>query len=154
VLAGKAVVLALATFAACALAALVAFATSQGLLSAHHLGASLTDPGAIRAVLGSALFLAAAALLGLGLGVLLRSTAGATGVLFGALFALPVIAGLLPGTWSDQVSKYLPGPAGLDITATRPDPTELGPWAGLGLFALYTAVVLGFASWRLRRQEA
>jgi hypothetical protein len=154
VLWAKGVVLALATFAACALAALTAFAIGQGVLSPHHLGASLGDPGAVRAVLGSALFLAAAALLGLGLGTLLRSTAGATGALFGALFALQVIAGLLPGTWSDQVSKYLPGPAGLDITTTTPDPASLGPWAGLGLFCLYTAVVLGFASWRLRRQEA
>jgi hypothetical protein len=154
VLYGKAVVLALATFAACALAALAAFALGQGILSAHHLGASLGDPGAVRAVLGSALFLAAAALFGLGMGTLLRSTAGATGVLFGALFALQVIAGLLPETWSDQVSRYLPGPAGLDITATAPDSASLGPWTGIGLFCLYPAAGLVLASWRLRRQEA
>ncbi len=107
----------------------------------------------MRAVLGSALFLAAVALLGLGLGALLRSTAGATGLLFGALLVLPGIAGLLPGTWSDQVSKYLPGPAGLDITFTTPDPGSLSPWTGLGLFCLYPAVVLSLAAWRLRRQE-
>ncbi|HEY7142877.1 MAG TPA: ABC transporter permease [Streptosporangiaceae bacterium] len=153
VLWGKAAALALTTFAACAVAALAAFAIGQSVLSGAHLGASLDDPGALRAVLGSALFLAVAALFGLGLGALLRSTAGATGALFGALFALQVLAALLPGSWPEQVSKYLPGPAGLDITATAPDPAALSPWAGLGLFCLYTAAVLGLAAWRVRRQE-
>jgi ABC-2 type transport system permease protein len=153
VLWGKAVVLALAAFTACAVAAVAAFTIGQSILSARHLGTSLGDPGTVRAILGSALFLAVAALLGLGLGALLRSTAGAIGLLFGALFALQVIAGLLPGTWSDQVTRYLPGPAGLDITATVPDPASLAPWTGLGLFCLYTAVVLGLAAWRVRRQE-
>src|SRR5262249_43193110 len=131
-----------------------AFGIGQAILSSHHLGASLSTPGALRAVVGSALFLALAALLGLGLGTLLRSTAGATGAVFGVLFALSLVASFLPGTLSDQVTRYLAGPAGLDITTTVPDPTALSPWAGLGLFAAYTAAVLALAARRVRRQEA
>jgi len=153
VLAAKAAVLAAAVFAACLVATAAAFAIGQSILAGHHLGVSLGNPGTIRAVVGSAVFLAAAALLGLGLGTLLRSTAGATGVLFGLLFALQIIAGLLPDSVSQQVAKYLPGPAGLAITTTVPDPDVLAPWAGLGLFCGYTAIVLVLAAWRLRRQE-
>jgi hypothetical protein len=49
-------------------------------------------------------------------------TAGAISALFGILFALPIIAGFLPGGLSDQVSKYLPGPAGIAITSARHGP--------------------------------
>jgi ABC-2 type transport system permease protein len=155
VLWAKAAVLAAAVFAACLVATTAAFVIGQSILASHHLGASLGDPGTIRAVAGSAAFLAAAALLGLGLGTLLRNTAGATGALFGVLFALQLIASFLPASISGQVTRYLPGPAGLAITTTAPDPaTLLAPWAGLGLFCAYTAIVLGLAAWRMRRQEA
>jgi len=154
VLVAKAAVLAAAVFAACLVATTAAFVIGQSILAGHHLGATLGDPGTIRAVAGSAAFLAAAALLGLGLGVLLRNTAAATGVLFGALLALQIFAGFLPGTVSEQVTKFLPGPAGLAMTTTVHDPSALSPWTGLGLFCGYTAIVLVLAGWRLRRQEA
>jgi ABC-2 type transport system permease protein len=35
----------------------------------------------------------------------------------------------------------------------RPDPASLGPWAGFGLFCLYTAITLGLAAWLLRRRD-
>jgi hypothetical protein len=73
--------------------------------------------------------------------------------LFGVLFGLQLVAGFLPGNWSDQVSKYLPGPAGLAITSVRPDPVLLGPWTGFGLLCLYSAIVLGIAAWLLRRRD-
>jgi ABC-2 type transport system permease protein len=154
VLVAKAVVLAAAVFAACLAATAAAFVIGQSILAGHHLDASLGDPGTIRAVAGSAVFLAAAALLGLGLGVLLRSTAAATGVLFGVMFVLQILAALLPDSISQNIAKYLPGPAGLAITTTVHDPSALAPWTGLALFCAYTAIVLVLAAWRLRRQEA
>lgn len=153
VLGGKAVVLAAATFALCLPAVFAAFLVGQSILSPHHLGTTLGQPGTARALTGSALYLAAIGLLGLGLGALLRSTAGATAALFGVLFGLPIVVGLLPGTWSDQVSRYLPGPAGIAIANVRPDPISLGPWTGFGLLCLYSAIVLGVAAWLLRRRD-
>jgi hypothetical protein len=69
------------------------------------------------------------------------------------MLALPIIIGLLPGTWPDQVSKYLPTLAGQAVATVRPDPTMLGPWTGLGVLCLYVAAVLGLAAWLLRRRD-
>jgi len=154
VLWGKATAFALTTLALCVPATFAAFLVGQSILSAEHLDTTLAHSGTARAVLGSALYLAVVGLLGLGLGALLRNTAGAIGALFGLLFALQLVVGFLPETWSDHVYKYLPGPAGMAVTTVRPDSVSLAPWTGFGLFCLYTGIVLGFAAWQLRRRDA
>ena len=154
VLWGKAVVVGLATLVLCLPAALAAFLVGQSVLSAKHLDIALGDPGVARAVLGSALYLSAVGLLGLGLGALLRSTAGAVAGLFGVLFAPQLLTGLLPGAWSDHIYPYLPVPAGVAVTAVQPDPASLGPWSGFALFCLYVGIVLAAAAWRLGRRDA
>ena len=107
----------------------------------------LSQPGVARAVIGSALYLAVAALLGLGLGALLRSTAGGIAALFGLLFGVQLAAGFLPGSWADDVGKYLPATAGQAVTQVQPDPvSSLPPWTGFGVFCLYAAVLLGLAA--------
>jgi ABC-2 type transport system permease protein len=93
--------------------------------------------------------------LGLALGTLLRSTAGGIAALFGLLLAVQIVAGFLPGSWSGDVGKYLPGAAGLAVTMTHPDrATSLSPWTGFGVFCLYAVVLLGFAALRMRRGDA
>jgi ABC-2 type transport system permease protein len=154
VLWGKAVAFAVTTLALCVPAALVAFLVGQSILARERLDTTLGQPGTARAVLGSALYLTAVGLLGLGLGALLRSSAGAIAALFGLLFAPQIIVGFLPASWSDASYGYLPVPAGAAVTSVRPDPVTLGPWTGFGLFCLYVAVVLGLAAWRLRRRDA
>jgi ABC-2 type transport system permease protein len=154
VLWGKAIVYALTTLTLCLPATFGAFLVGQSILSAEHLDTTLGHPGAVRAMLGSALYLTAVGLLGLGLGALLRNTAAAISSLFGLLFALQIIVEFLPEAWSDVVYKYLPTPAGTAVTTVRPDPTLLAPWTGLGVFCLYAAVVLGLAAWQLRRRDA
>jgi ABC-2 type transport system permease protein len=154
VLWGKAIVFALTTVAVCLPVTLVAFLAGQTILSEKDLDIAFGHPGVARAVLGSALYLAAVGLLGLGLGALLRSTAGAVAALLGLLFGPQLLSGLLPGTWSDQVYRYLPVPAGAAVANVRPDPVILSPWAGFGLFCCYTGLVLALAAWRLVRKDA
>jgi ABC-2 type transport system permease protein len=154
VLWGKAIVLAVTTLALCLPAAFAAFLVGQSILSSEHLDTTLGQPGTARAVLGSALYLTAVGLLGLGLGALLRNTGGGIAALFGVQFGLQIVAGLLPETWSDQVTRYLPAPAGIAVTNVRPDPLSLGPWTGFALLCLYIAVLLGLAAWLLRRRDA
>jgi ABC-2 type transport system permease protein len=148
-------VLTAATVAVSLPAALAAFLAGQSILGRQHLSVSLSQPGVARAVIGSALYLAVAGLLGLALGTLLRSTAGGISALFGLLFAVQIAAGFLPGHWSDEVGRFLPGPAGLALTTVRPDPaSSLPPWTGFGVFCLYAAVLLSFAALRMRRGDA
>jgi ABC-2 type transport system permease protein len=153
VLWAKAIVLALTAPLVFVPATFAAFLVSQSVLSRERLGTSLHEPGVARAVLGSALYLTAVGLLGLGLGALLRSSAGAIATLFGVLFGLQIVVGFLPASLADTVTRYLPTPAGAAVANVRPDPASLGPWAGFGLFCLYTAIVLGLAAWLLRRRD-
>src|SRR5262249_60862506 len=92
VLWGKAALAAAATLAVSLPAAFAAFLAGQSILARQHLSVPLSQPGVTRAVTGTALYLAVAALLGLGLGALLRSTAGAIAALFGVLFAVQLVA--------------------------------------------------------------
>jgi ABC-2 type transport system permease protein len=153
VLWGKAIVFVLTAPLLFVPATFATFLVSQSVLSREHLATSLHDPGVARAVLGSALYLTAVGLLGLGLGALFRNTAGAIATLFGVLFGLQILVGFLPATLSDHIARYLPTPAGVAVTNVRPDPASLGPWAGFGLFCLYTAIVLGLAACLLRRRD-
>ena len=152
---GKAVMLAIAILVIALPAAFVTFFVGQSILGKQHLSTTLGAPGVTQAVIGSALYLAVAGLLGLALGTLLRSTAGGISALFGVMFALPIVAGFLPGSLSDQVSKFLPSGAGQAITTAHPDPaTSLSPWTGFGVFCAYAAVLLAAAAVRMRRGDA
>jgi hypothetical protein len=155
VLWGKAAALAAACLAVCLPATFAAFLAGQAILAPHHLGATLGHPGAARAVLASALFLTAAALFGLGLGGLIRSTAGAVAVLAGTLFGLQLLVGLLPGTLAEEIGKFLPASIGAAVTegGTGQAAGSLGPWAALGLFCGYAAAVLALAAWQMRRRD-
>jgi ABC-type transport system involved in multi-copper enzyme maturation permease subunit len=152
---GKAAALTAAIVAVSLPATLAAFLAGQSILGRQHLSVPLSQPGVVRAVIGSALYLAVAGLLGLALGTLLRSTAGGIATLFGLLFAVQIVAGFLPGSLADEVGKYLPGPAGQAVTLLRPDAAvSLPPWAGFGVFCGYAAVLLDLAAMRMRRGDA
>jgi ABC-2 type transport system permease protein len=151
---GKVATIAVLVLATCLPGALVAFVVGQSILAPKHLDVGLSDPGVLRAVIGSALYLTAVGLLGLSLGALLRNTTGSVAALFGVLFAPQIVAAFLPSDWSDAIVKYMPEPAGTVITNAQPDPASLGPWTGLGLFCGYIAVVLALAAWQLRRRDA
>jgi ABC-2 type transport system permease protein len=154
VLWGKAAMLTVAVVTVSLPAAFVAFLAGQSILGRQHLAVSLGQPGVARAVIGSALYLAVAGLIGLGLGALLRSAAGGIAALFGLLFAVQLVAGFLPGSWAQDVGKYMPATAGQAVTLVRPDPTSLPPWTGFGVFCLYAAVLLSLAALRMRRGDA
>jgi ABC-type transport system involved in multi-copper enzyme maturation permease subunit len=109
----------------------------------------------VRAVLGAGLYLAVLGLLGLGLGAIVRVSAGAISALFGLLFVLPIFcAAALPQSWNDTIDRYLPFDAGRQVFAVHRDSSFLAPWAGFGVFCLYAAVALAVASVVLRRRDA
>src|SRR5260370_4395000 len=64
---------------------------------------TLADPGVLRAVTGTGLYLTVLGLLGFGLGTAFRSSAGAVAVLFGMLFVPTLLVALLPSSWQDTV---------------------------------------------------
>jgi ABC-2 type transport system permease protein len=154
VLWGKALVFAGVTFGLMLVSAFIAFLGGQAIMG--DAGASLSDPGVVRAIIGSAAFLTGAGLLGLALGALLRSTPAALSTYFGVMFLLGGIAELLlPESWRDNVGPYLPEAAGGAMGSVTPrGDNGLTAWTGLAVFLAYLAVVGGAAAWRLKRKDA
>src|SRR4051794_29059442 len=145
VLWGKAVVYALVTFTLMTPAVLIAFFASQGILSRRHVDLAFTAPGVPRAVLGAALYLTVVGLFGLGLGAIVRNTAGGIATFAGLMFVLPPLMNVLPTSWNNAASPYLPLQAGEAIMSTTPG-NHLAPWTGLGLLCGYTAVAFALAA--------
>ena len=115
----------------------------------------LGDGPAQRAVLGSALFLAALALLSLGLGAILRHSAATISTLLALLFVPLIVAPLLPEQTREIVQKTTPG-AGLAVqqTIARDDALPIDPWAGLAVTFTWAAAVLLLAVLLVRRRDA
>jgi ABC-type transport system involved in multi-copper enzyme maturation permease subunit len=137
---------------------LIAFFAAQAILKGHSLNGhdialSFSDPGVSRAVIGGALFLTVSGLFALGLGAILRNTAAGISAFTAILFVLPPLMGVLPSSWDNAISPYLPSNAGRAIMQTGSPAHTLAPWTGIGLFAAYTAIVIGFAAIRLRRRD-
>jgi ABC-2 type transport system permease protein len=150
VLAAKAGVLAAVTFAVALVTVLVTFVGGQALLGSH--GISLAHPEAVRAVFGATLYLTVVAVLGVGLGFLIRSTVGAIATLIGVLLVLPIMASALPG--SSGFERYLPSMAGRALFIMNGGDGMLSPWLGFAVFVLYTVVVLAAAALVLRQRDA
>ena len=154
VLAAKAIVFTAATLIVSELACFIAFFASQAFLTHKHLETHIGDPGVLRAVIGGGLYLAVLGLVALGLGTVIRYSAGAIATLLGLLFVLPGIAGALPQAWQNTINQYLPSNAGQQIFAVRIKQFTLQPWAGLGVFCIYAAVALLAGAILLNRRDA
>ncbi len=156
VLAAKTSVFAVAGLGLGIASCLAAYGLFEAFLpSGSGLRSSLGDPGVLRAVLGGGLYLAVLGLLGLGLGSILRSSAGTIATLFGLLFVPSILISILPQSWQSTVGPYLPMNAGEQIyIAVHHDPNSLGPWTGFGVFCLYAAVALTIAFLTINRRDA
>jgi hypothetical protein len=130
------------------------FGIGQAILHAKHAGASLSDPGVLRVVIGGGLYLASVGLLAFALGTLVRRTAGALASFFGVLFLPSALIDLLPSSWRADAIKFAPANAGTQILNTHRVHDMLGPWQGLGMLTLYGFVILLGALYLLGRRDA
>jgi hypothetical protein len=131
-----------------------AFFLCQAIFAQQDAGVSITDPGVLRAVLGGAVHLVLVGAIAVGVGAVLRRTAGAVALLFAVLLVLPGLVQLLPSPWADEVTKYLPSSAAVAMSAVVRFPNLLGPAAGFLVLCGYVAVTLLIAATALRRRDA
>lgn len=98
------------------------------------------------------------ALLGLGAGAILRSTAGAVATLVGLAYVIPMICGNLPEPWSERLGSLMIG--GLPRQITGADLThsvygsQLAPWAAAAVMAVYATVPILAGALLVRRRAA
>ncbi len=153
VLWAKAIVYGLVVLALATPATLIAFAVGQSILARRHIDVAFTHPGVARAVFGAALYLTTIGLFGLGIGAIVRNTAGGIAAFAGILFVLPPLMNVLPTSWNNAASPYLPLIAGQAVMAVTRGAHQLGPWTGLGLLCAYAAAALAVASILLVRRD-
>ena len=157
VLAAKVLVFMVVVFVVGLVACFAAFFIGQSILSGttRFPHASLGDPGVLRAVIGGAMYLAVLGALGIGLGTILRRTAGAIAALVGVLLILPILVNFLPSPWNTDIGKYLPLSAGNNVfhTATLSS-TDLSLWVGFAVFCAYAIASLLIGAVLLTRRDA
>ena len=104
---------------------------------------------------GAGLYLGVLGLFALAVGLLIRHTAGAITTVIGIVLVLPILSGLLPGSWGAHINAYLPEQAGsLVYSAHRDASALLSAWQGFGVFCLWTAVLLAAGAYLLMRRDA
>jgi ABC-type transport system involved in multi-copper enzyme maturation permease subunit len=154
VLWAKAGVFGAVTLVTMTIASLIAFFAGMAVLSSHHLQVAFSAPGVALAVFGAALYLVVVGLLGVGLGALLRNTAGAIASVVGLLLLLPVLIGLLPSSIKSHITPYLPSNAGDALLNVHHQTGFLSPWTGFAVMCAYAVVALAGAAFVLRRRDA
>lgn len=93
-------------------------------------------------------------LFGLGVGAIIRVSAGAIAALFGVLFVPQILVQLLPEAWQATIGPYVPMEAGSQIFSAHHEVGNLGAWTGFGVFCLYAAVALGVGFVLINRRDA
>ncbi len=165
-LAAKAIVIGSVTFVAASIATAIAEAVSRHVLHANgNYVFPLSALAEVRAVIGTGLLFAIAAVLVLALGTILRRNAGAmaTGIV---VFVLPfIVSHPLSPAASGWLFRITPT-AGFAVQGTLPHFAQvsnaytmqngyypLGPWAGLAVLGAYAAGAFGAALWLIRRRD-
>jgi hypothetical protein len=115
--------------------------------------ASPGDPAVLRAVLLTAVYLGATALIGVGIGAILRHSGAAIGTLFGLMFVPMIVAGLF-GENGIPVGRFVPLLMLLNsIAVTSPIPGLFAGWVSALLMCGYAAVAVLLGGVLLRHRD-
>jgi hypothetical protein len=135
-------------------AVLVSFFVSQTILSSiPQLHISFTQAGVSRAVLGGALYVMLVGIFALAIGAIVRNTAGGIAAFAAIFFVLPPLMFVLPTSWNNAISQYLPSNAGRQLFALQHASHTLTPLTGGLVFAGYCAVAIAIAAILLVRRD-
>jgi ABC-2 type transport system permease protein len=159
VLAAKAIVLAAVTIVVATVSIALAYVVTMPLLSRHDLVAALDEARTWQVFGGTVYFLVAATLFALGVGTLLRSSAGAITVALTVLMLLPGVLSFINLDWVQRIVDYLPLPASGAFLGGSGDSlssagSELSATTGLLVIAAYAIVPLAAGAVVLRRRDA
>jgi ABC-2 type transport system permease protein len=155
----KAGVVGLATFVAANAILLVTYSASRLIASGHRLGFNETTVADdLPMLLASGLSVMALALVGLGLGAAIRSTAGAIVSVVALLFVLPGVVNYLPEPWNTRIATLLlpnlvPQIAGHRLSSRLGDGL-LPPWGAVTVLLAYPVIALGIGFYLLKRRDA
>jgi len=154
VIAAKAAVVGVVTLLAGELIAFATFFTGQWALSAQHLDVTLAHPGALRGVLAAGFYLAVTAWVGIGLGTVIRHTAGAITAMVGVVFLLPTVIGALPTPWDTRIGRFTMNQAAQQMIAQHPHAGYFSAGPSFLIVAAYAAAAIAAAALVITRRDA
>jgi hypothetical protein len=168
VLAAKVAVLVLVTFPTALAASALAFVLAQPLLrdggyvAPAYPTVTITDPGAARAVVGTALLLTAYALIALGIGTMLRHSGATIAAGIAIIFVPLLMLGLFPQSVRLRLEQFSPL-AGMAVQSTtgrmlsafeESHGMPIGHWTGLGVAFAWALGALSVGHLLLRARDA
>lgn len=155
VLWAKTIVLVIFVLPVALLAAFGAFFLGMAVLgAAGSATVPISDPDAQRVLLGTAANITGLAIIGLALGVAMRSMPGAIATVIGGVLILPaLLTALLPESWRVGL-KFLPSNAAAAFTEVQVRADMLGLVAGIVVFAAWVVLSLAVAGFLLVRRDA
>lgn len=154
VLAAKSAVFGAAALVAGEVLAFGCFFLTQAILSGRHLGLSLSRPGVLGAVLAGGFLLCACALTALGLGAIVRHTAGAITATVAAIYGVAALCLVLPAPWKDDIGRFTMAFAASQVLALHPQRGLFSPAASMLVLTAWPALVLLVAGLVLTRRDA
>jgi hypothetical protein len=150
VLAAKAAVTAAFVFPVALLADVVSFEVGQRVFTSKHIQVTLAHPGVLRAVILGAVATSLVAVIGVGLGGLIRHTAAATTTLALVIVGGAMLGQLLPAGFR----PYLPGTALQAVITVNNWEGLLRPGPATVVLGIYAAIAMAAASIRVAHRDA
>jgi ABC-2 type transport system permease protein len=110
----------------------------------------------LTAVIGTALFVTAVALIAFGLGAIIRNTAGAITSAIGLMFVLSIIIQILPDNWRWDIMRFFPDAAGrvLSVTVGPTNPHLWSAWPQFLVTMIWAIVLVGAGGYLFRKRDA
>jgi ABC-2 type transport system permease protein len=158
--AAKATVLAVVTAVLTTVSLLLSWLVSYPILNANDIALDWSDGDQLQKLYGVVIYTVLVALFALGIGTLLRHTAGAIFTAVAVFLVIPMVFGIAVALasnveWVLNVNKFLPSVAGSAITpAGAQVPEVLDPWVGVSVLAAYTVIVVVGGALRLKLDDA
>lgn len=158
--AAKATVLAAVTAVLSAVSLLLGWLVSLPILSSNDMAFDWSDADQLRQLYGVVIYTVLVALFALGIGTLLRHTAGAIFTAVAVFLVIPTVFGIAVALassleWVLDVNKFLPSVAGSAITPSAAQvPEVLDPWVGVSVLVGYTVIALTAGALRLKLDDA
>ena len=126
----------------------------SALIGHYRPAFSLSQPGVLRVVLGTGVYLTLVAVIGSAIAWIVRSTPGSLVAYFATILVVPVIVGNLLGTWGKDIAQFLPTTAGASFSTSLREPHTLTPWTGLAVMVAWAVAGVVIAAIQLRRRDA
>ncbi len=150
VIAAKAATVAAFVFPVALLVDIAGFEVGQRIFTGDHLQVALSHPGVPRAIVFGAVAASLIAIIGVGLGGVIRHTAGATTTLTLIIVGDVILGQLLPA----GLRQYLPGTAAQAAITVHRSAGLLTPNAAIAVLGAYAAIALAAALIRVAHRDA